>query len=122
MSTNNCNCGKSKIVVSCSGAADVGLISDKIARLITQNSNRKMSCLALIASCSTEKIQDFSTNDILVIDGCNVDCGKKIMLSSGINEFGYLRITDLGCEKNNTSTTMEQIKKLYQEVEKLQLI
>ena len=122
MNTNNCQCSKSKIVVACSGAADVGLVSDKIARLISQNSNRKMSCLALIASCDKEQKQEFGSNDILVIDGCNKDCGKKVLQNSGINEFGYVRITDLGCKKGNTPTTTKNIKKLYQKVEKLQMI
>ena len=65
MENKTCNCGTDdKIVIACSGAADVGHISDEVARKLSKNTNRKMSCLALFASCSNEKIEEFKSKNI----------------------------------------------------------
>lgn len=54
-----------------------------------------MNCLTLAATGTKEIIDEFKNSNILVIDGCNEDCGKKIMVMIGIN-YMYLRLTDLG--------------------------
>lgn len=51
------------IVIACSGAADVGYLSDQVARRLSRNKVRKMSCLALVASCSDEKTNEFIQNN-----------------------------------------------------------
>ena len=110
-----CSCGSGdNIVVACSGAADVGYLSDQVARRLSRNKVRKMSCLVLVASCSDEKIDEFMQNNFLVIDGCSEDCGKKIMKQKGISDYKYLRITDLGYEKGKTSTNQETVKRIYE--------
>lgn len=120
MENKTCNCGtEDKIVIACSGAADVGHISDEVARKLSKNTNRKMSCLALFAVCNDEKIEDFKTKNILVIDGCNVDCGRKVMQQRGIENYEYLRITDLGYEKGKTPFTPENIDAIFEKAESL---
>lgn len=100
--TTNCGCNcntENDLVVTCSGAADLGYIADQVARKLNRNKVRKMSCLALIASCDQEKIKDFKSKNILLIEGCAEDCGKKIMQQKNIDNYHYLRLTDLGYEK-----------------------
>lgn len=115
MENKSCNCNADhKIVIACSGAADVGLISDQVARKLAKNNDRKMSCMALFASCSNEMIGDFKQKDILVIDGCSVDCGKKIMDQRGISDYSYLRITDLGFEKGKTPANEANVNTVFE--------
>ncbi|MBN1598453.1 MAG: putative zinc-binding protein [Bacteroidales bacterium] len=83
------------IILACSGASDLGYISDQVARKQSRNNVRKMNCLTLAATGTKEIIDEFKNSNILVIDGCNEDCGKKIMVMIGIN-YMYLRLTDLG--------------------------
>jgi uncharacterized metal-binding protein len=117
MENKTCNCGiNDNLVITCSGVADVGYISDQIARKLSRNKKRKMSCLALFATCPEEKIDEFKTRSILVIDGCNEDCGKKVMKQRGISDYNYLRITDLGFEKGKTPITQEIIQKIHQKL------
>jgi uncharacterized metal-binding protein len=73
-----------------------------------------MSCLALFPICTEEKIEEFKSQNILVIDGCNVDCGKKVMQQRGIGNFSYLRITDLGYKKGQTPITSEIINAIHE--------
>ena len=111
-----CGCGDYG-VVSCSGACDLGHISDLVARQLNHNKVRKMSCLALIASGLDEKFDDLKNKNMLVIDGCSEDCGFKIMNNRGFDSFVHLRLTDLGYEKGKTPLTDETIKTIYEKAE-----
>ena len=106
-----------KMVISCSGAADVGYISDQVARKLLRNSKCKMGCMAFIATCGEEKIEEFKLKNLLIIDGCSEDCGKKVMQQRGIENYEYLRLTDLGYEKGKTATTQEVVRTVYEKAE-----
>lgn len=110
-------CSDDNLVIACSGAADVGYLSDQVARRLSRNKVMKMSCLALVASCPDEKINEFKQNNFLVIDGCSEDCAKKIMKQKGISDYNYLRITDLGYEKGKTPTDQKTVKAIYEKAE-----
>ncbi len=118
MENKNCGCGSSenKVVITCSGAADLGYISDQIARRLSLENVCKMSCLALFATCSDEQISNFKNKEIKVIDGCNLDCGKKIMQQRGIENYEYIRLTDFGYEKGKTLANKENINEIYKKV------
>jgi uncharacterized metal-binding protein len=45
----------------------------------------------------------------LVIDGCPVDCGKKIMERNGIKNYKYLRLSDIGLAKGSSPANVENI-------------
>lgn len=110
-------CSGDNLVIACSGAADVGYLSDQVARRLSRNKVWKMSCLALVASCSDEKINEFMQNKFFVIDGCSEDCGKKIMKQKGISDYNYIRITDLGYEKGETPINQETVMAIYEKAE-----
>ena len=70
-------------VVSCSGTSDLGHLSDLVARRLRDNKVRKMNCLAMIAINDKTLIESFQSANVLVIDGCSVDCGRKILEHAG---------------------------------------
>ena len=100
----------SKLIFSCSGAADVGEIADKTARKLTKKSVGKMFCLAGVAG-KVGAIVDAtkSASKILAIDGCGVDCAKKCLENAGFENFQHIRITDMGMEKGKTAVSEENI-------------
>lgn len=113
-----CGCGVDEyIVLSCSGASDLGYIADQTARKLHRNKVRKMNCLTVAATGTDEKVEDFKKCNILVIDGCSEDCGRKIMEMQGIDDYNYLRLTDLGYEKGKTPTSGNVIKDVYDKAE-----
>ena len=115
MENKTCNCGCSEsMVIACSGAADVGYISDQVSRKLSRNNMCKMSCMALFATCDDQKLNELKTKDILVIDGCSENCGKKVMENKGIENYSYLRITDLGYEKGKTPTSKDIVQAVYE--------
>jgi uncharacterized metal-binding protein len=113
-----CGCGVDEfMVLCCSGSSDVGYIADRVARKLSKNKVRKMNCLTVAATGTEEKINEFRKCNILVIDGCSEDCGKKIMAMRGITDYNYLRLTDLGYEKGKTPASREIIRAVYQKAE-----
>ena len=99
-------CFSSTLIFPCSGAANVGEISDRAARKLTRDGVGKMFCLAGLGGY----VESFITNTnvagkILVIDGCPVYCAKKTLEHANFNDFLHVRVTDLGCVKMKSSVT-----------------
>jgi len=111
-STNEC-VGGPKLLFACSGAADVGEISDRAARNMTREGAGKMFCLAGIAGRipGIMKMTE-SASKILAIDGCELDCVKNCLRQAGFKQFDHFRVTDLGLEKGNTTVNNENIAKV----------
>jgi len=113
-----CMCGTNEYnVVSCSGASDLGQLSDLVARKLRDNKVRKMNCLGMVAIGNQPLIEAFKSANVLVIDGCPVDCGRKIMEKAGVSEFHHLRLTDLGYQKGKTAVTEERLHEIYEKAE-----
>jgi len=104
-------CGAApRLIFACSGAADVGKLSDLAARELTAAGAGKMFCLAGIGGrvsgimATTEAAQA-----ILAIDGCPLDCAKNTLENAGFTKFEYIRLSDLGMEKGKTAVTDEAV-------------
>jgi len=114
----NCLCGTGEyIVFACSGASDVGQITDLVARKLRDNNVRKMNCLAVVGAGIEKSIEDFKSKNILVIDGCPTDCGKRIMEKNNITNYQYMRVTDLGLIKGQTPINEDTINQVYSNAE-----
>lgn len=100
-------------VLSCSGACDLGRISDHVARKLSREGIRKMHCLAVVGAGLDEPTALLRKSNLLVIDGCNLNCGKKIVEKAGFRDFYYLRVADLGFEKGKTSVTSSVIDSVF---------
>lgn len=78
---NICSCtdDEVKLIFACSGGADVGHLSDLAARKMMKDGCGKMFCLAGIGGDVEGIIKTTQDADkILAIDGCPVDCAKKV--------------------------------------------
>jgi len=54
---NSCLCGGADyVVLACSGACDLGQITDLVARKLRDNGVRKMNCLAVVGAGIEESI------------------------------------------------------------------
>ncbi len=106
---NLCTAGPT-LIFACSGAADVGAISDMAARQLTSEGAGKMFCLAGIGGRVSGIMK--STRDaakILAIDGCPLDCTKLCLEEAGFTEFEHMKVTELGLEKGKSPATDENI-------------
>jgi len=113
-------CGGNRLIFSCSGAADVGELADKVARELTREGVGKMFCLTGIGGDVGPIVEKTRKADSrLVIDGCPVACAKKLMDKAGITDYAYIQITNLGYEKGKTSVSSESVGRVVEEAKKL---
>ena len=101
-----------KTVFACSGAADLGEVSDLVARKLHRDGERQMKCLAFIGGGIQEMIDSVKGTNMLVIDGCNLDCGKLTMEKNGISDYCHLRLTDLGYIKGHTPASRNTVNQI----------
>lgn len=106
-----CNCGQEKtvIITACSGAANVGLLADQVARKLRAEKLGSMTCLAALGAELSGYIESSKASDRnIVIDGCPVACGAKIYQKLGLKYEEYM-MTDYGAEKGKTEISQALI-------------
>ncbi len=114
---STCLCGGDEhIVLACSGACDLGRVTDLVARKLRDNKVRNMSCLAAVGANQKSTIDSLKCANILLLDGCPIDCGKKILENANIEGYNYVRMTDYGYKKGATPVNEELINTVYQNV------
>jgi len=121
MSNKECSCNAApKLILTCSGAADVGEIADRAARKLSRDGSGKMYCLAGIGALLNTFVDTTNAAGIvLAIDGCQVGCAKKILENNGIKDFKHILITECGFEKGKSPATDESVKIIAEKGESL---
>jgi len=118
MNTQNtqaqCSCSSApKFVFPCSGASDVGGLSDQAARQMAKDGTGKMYCLAGIGG----RVDAIMANTkaaarVLVIDGCDQECARKTMELAGFRDFQHLKLAEMGFKKGETPVTSARIQEV----------
>jgi len=114
-----CGCGNGQtvIITSCSGAANTGLMADRVARGLRADSVGSMICLAALGADLSGYIESAkAANRNLVIDGCPVGCGKKIYDKLGI-PCDQIVMTEFGAEKGKTEITEDLVARTVGKIE-----
>ena len=106
--------GKSVLLYACSGGANVAEVSDRAARELMSAGYGTMFCLAGIGAGIESMIQTARDADLnLVLDGCPMDCAKKIFDRAGLTNYRQIKVTDLGIEKTKgVRASDEQVRKV----------
>lgn len=110
----SCGCsGGPKLIFACSGAADVGEISDKAARKLNRDGVGRMFCMAGIGGRISGILKTSeAAESILAIDGCPLNCVKSSLEQAGFSNFKHLQLADLGLEKCKSPVTEESVNKV----------
>jgi uncharacterized metal-binding protein len=109
-----CSCQATpRLIFPCSGASDVGGLTDRAARQMTLDLEGKMYCLAGIGG----RVEGIMANTkaaarVLVIDGCKEECARKTMELAGFTSFAHLKLADMGFEKGETRVTAARIREV----------
>jgi uncharacterized metal-binding protein len=102
MAECSCNGGRAKsvLIYACSGGANVAEAADLAARRLMFEGAGTMFCLAGLGAGIQGMIQTAKDADVnLVIDGCPMDCAKKVFEKAGVANYAYVKVTELGIEK-----------------------
>jgi len=118
---NTCACSAApKLIFACSGAADVGAISDQAARKLTRDGAGKMYCLAGVGGHIEDMLLNVqAAGKILAIDGCPKDCARETLAHAGFTDVAHLRLADMGLEKGTSPATEERVAAVVAQAETL---
>ncbi|MGQ9922037.1 MAG: putative zinc-binding protein [Desulfobacca sp.] len=110
-----------RMFLACAGGSNVGQLSNQVAVELTQEGFGKLYCLAGVGAHLSGFVQSAKDiEDMVVIDGCDLGCAKAILEHAEIPIRQYLRITELGIEKNkNLKLQPEDIAKVKAAVKEL---
>jgi len=117
--TSGCECSSSPtLIFPCSGAADVGEISDRVARKLTRDGVGTIFCLAGIGAGLSGFVGSAKTARVnITIDGCPTACSRKIFENLGLEPLSFV-LTDMGLVKGKTPVDEHMIQKLSEEITK----
>ncbi len=113
-----CTCGsneKNRLIFPCSGQANTGQISNQAAIQLSDEGYGSFVCTALLASGSESLAERArNVNEVVAIDGCGMDCARKILEQAKVPVHQHLVVTDLGIEKKSTdrSFTTDQVESI----------
>jgi len=98
-----CMCESSNVlVVACSGASNVGQISNLAAMDLSREKIAKYFCLAGVGAHIKGFLKSAKEADLMIaIDGCPVQCATRTLQHAEIEPAIQIIVTDLGIEKSH---------------------
>lgn len=112
----SCSCSGNVLVYSCSGAADVGHLSDMVARQLSRSGFAGMSCLASVGAQVPSFVESAKKAEVIfTIDGCALQCAKRVLGHIDVKPTSYI-LTDMGFIKGKTKPTDSIAQKLAEEI------
>lgn len=100
-----------RLVFVCSGAADVGELTDRAARALRDRGLAAMSCLASIGARDPDVL--FNTDlaeRVLVIAGCPQACARRTFEEAGLRRFVQFDLSEVGLLKGTGAVTAENME------------
>ena len=111
---------KINLVFVCSGAADVGELTDRAARQLRQEGLGTMSCLASIGARDSDITFNAEIADrVLLIDGCPKACARRTFAEAGLSRFTHFDLSEAGLKKGRSPVTAENIQSVVNHAAKL---
>ena len=108
--------GAARLIFSCSGAADVGEIADRVSRKLTKEKVGKMYC-AVGVGAHVEKILETTkeAEELVAIDGCPAACASKCLKHAGF-EPKVISLPELGFVKGESPANEANIKDAFSKI------
>ena len=96
-----CLCASGDLLfLACAGGSNVGQISNQAAVELAREGRGKLFCLAGIGAHLDTMIVAAKERKLVAIDGCPVQCAKKILDHASLHAALAVVVTDLGIEKS----------------------
>ena len=110
-------CGDSAplLIAACSGRSNVGQIANRVMVEMDKMGIAASLCLAGGGAGLSGFVESARAGKIILVDGCPVGCGKKILENNSAQPEWYFVVTELGVQKGNIDTKFEDDSKLVLE-------
>jgi uncharacterized metal-binding protein len=113
---------KKVLLYACSGGANVAEASDAACRQLMNEGLGSMFCLAGLGAGIESMVQQARDADLnVVIDGCSMDCARKIFDKLELSNACFVRATELGLMKKpkGTRSTDEEVQTIVKHVKQM---
>ena len=112
-----CSCGSNepkRIIFPCAGQANTGQLTNLAAIQLTEEGYGSIACVALLATGAETLIANAkNAPEVVVLDGCPMQCAKKIAEAQGVPVGQNIVVTELGIAKGpSKSFTNDDIEKI----------
>jgi uncharacterized metal-binding protein len=108
------------LVFCCSGAADVGEIGHRAARLLDDRGVASRFCLAGVGGGVEAHLRKTrQATIVLAIDGCRVGCARRTLERAGFSNFASLCVGDLGIEKGKSPMTEARVQRVFERAQEI---
>lgn len=103
MVAEECICKAEEItILPCSGGSNCGQIANQAAVSLDTQGVGKIYCLAGIAAHIDGMVESArGAKRLVVLDGCQVACGKKTIEHAGLKVTDWICVTEEGIAKNH---------------------
>lgn len=99
------------LLFACSGASDVGGLTDQAARKLTKEKAASMYCTAAVAAgVHTALERGAGARKVVALDGCNQCCARKILEQAGFGECAHVELGALGLVKGESPINEEHVE------------
>lgn len=112
-------CGENApiLIAACSGRSNVGQIANQVMVEVDKMGIARSFCITGIGAGLPGFLEGARTGRLIMIDGCPMQCGKKILEKYEVAPFRYFLITDLGIKKEDVLGELDpDVKKAVTEV------
>lgn len=110
---NNDETKRLPCVLACSGCSRAGELADLTARRLDKLGVAKMSCLAGVGGRVKSILHTIqSAPEILMIDGCPLECGGNSLKLAGITKFQHFKLHELGVRKHHGEVSGKTVEAL----------
>lgn len=102
-------CGNSvtTLIAACSGRSNVGQIANGVMVEVDKSGEAKSFCLAGVGAGLSGYVESAKAARVILVDGCPVGCGKKILENQQIEPDRYFVVTEMGIKKDGTVGDIE---------------
>jgi uncharacterized metal-binding protein len=102
-----------QLVFVCSGAADVGELTDRAARKLQNDGVAVMSCLSSVGARDADIMFNADLADrVLLIDGCPKACARRTFEHAGLRRFTHFDLSAVGLFKGRSPVTPENTQRV----------
>lgn len=99
------------LLFACSGASDVGGLTDQAARYLTREKVASMYCTAAVAAGVPTALERSSgAHKLVAIDGCTQCCARKILEQAGFADCAHVELGALGLMKGESPISLKNVE------------
>jgi uncharacterized metal-binding protein len=89
-----------RIIFPCAGQANTGQLTNLAAIQLTEEGYGGIACVAQLAIGAEGLVANTKKADeVIILDGCPMQCAKKIAAAQGLNPGQHIIVTELGIAK-----------------------